>query len=94
MSFHFITHNSFVVVSLGCFQHLMMLSIAPLEIYLVRKNCDVFNTCFTHCNFSVSLIMYHTVPAHFSSLQLREKGYDNPVEEGKKAHGRRESEIE
>lgn len=35
--------------------------------------------------------MYQTLPAHFSSLQLREKGYDNPVE-GKKAHGRGERE--
>lgn len=30
-----------------------------------------------------------TIPEYFSSLQLREKGYYNPVE-GKKAHGRRE----
>ncbi len=34
---------------------------------------------------------YQTTPAYFSSLQLREKGYDNPVE-GKKAHGRGERE--
>lgn len=33
--------------------------------------------------------MPETIPGHFSALQLREKGYDNPVE-GKKAHGRRE----
>lgn len=33
------------------------------------------------------------MPVYFSPLQLREKGYDNPVE-GKKAHGRAQSERE
>lgn len=41
--------------------------------------------------FSLGSIMYQTIPAYFSPLQLREKGYDNPVE-GKKAHGRAERE--
>lgn len=35
--------------------------------------------------------MHQAIPEYFSSLQLREKGYYNPVE-GKKAHGRRERE--
>lgn len=39
----------------------------------------------------LSSMMFQTIPTYFSPLQLREKGYDNPVER-KKAWQSRESE--
>lgn len=43
--------------------------------------------------FALRSTVCETIPAYFSPLQLREKGFNNPVE-GKKAHGRVQKERE
>lgn len=54
-------------------------------------------TCYIIISYKMTFafrsMVCETIPAYFSPLQLREKGFNNPVE-GKKAHGRVEKERE
>lgn len=85
-----------------------MEAMSPLRTYKSRDKsipnflsmvnfCDGKQTCYIIISYKMTFafrsMVCETIPAYFSPLQLRERGFNNPVER-KKAHGRVEKERE